>query len=78
MPFDHVVGELAQFFQLAGSGKVFEMAKAQKAGRRARHHGCGFHGFAAHAIGRARQRQRPRGGNAQRVHGLAHQKFTDA
>ena len=76
--FDHVVGQLAQFVQLPARGEMLEMPEADEARRHARDHGGGLDGLAAHRLGRARDAQGPRGGDAQGVHGFAAQKLADA
>ena len=74
---DHVIGQCAQVLHLVASGEMLKMAKAHKAGRYAGYDGGGFHRLAVHRLRRSYQRQRSRGGDAQRVHGFAAQVFAD-
>lgn len=75
---DDVVGQRAQLRQLVARREVLEVPEADEAGCDACHDGGGLHHLALHRGGRAGQGQRPRGGYAQRMHGLAAQKFADA
>ena len=58
-------------------GQVLEVAKADEARGQAGDHGRGLGRLAHDRLGRGAQAQRPAGGNAQPVHGLAAQELAD-
>ena len=70
---DRVLGELAHARQLAAGGEELEGADADVAGRHAREHCAGQRSFAQHRLAGGDDREGARGGNAERVHGLADQ-----
>ena len=75
MACNQKIGQRRQLLVAAGVIKIFEMAEADKARRNAGNNRGGFRLFAIHRIVAAGERQRPRGGNAQAVHGFGAQIF---
>ena len=71
---DRVVGQHPELFGRAAGGEELERAHAQVAGRHAGEHRAGQGASVAkHRFAAGHHRQCAGGGNAQRVHGLAHQ-----
>ena len=74
----HEIGQLFQSLGLVDRCEMLKMAKTQKTGRDAGHHGGCFQCFSNHAPLGARQSQSSGRGNAQTMHGLAAQKLPNA
>ena len=68
---DGVVGECTQQVPVAGRGRVLECAHAQMARGYPGEHRARQRPFPAHLLARGDHRERPRGGDAEAVHGLA-------
>ena len=75
---NHVIGQDFELGMPVAVTEMLEMAKADKAGCQARHHGRSLKGLAPHGRVRAGHAQGAGGGYVQSVHGLAAQKLTDA
>ena len=76
MASDRIVGQLAQQGLVAASGGELEGADPKMAGGHAGQHRAGLRaGIAVDVLAGERHGQSPRGGNAQRLHGLADQVF---
>ncbi len=74
-PLDHVIGKLAQFIQAIVRVEVLEVPETHETRRDPCHNGGGFDSFAAHRLIRTDDAQRPRGRNAEMVHGFGAQIF---
>ena len=76
MALYRVFCQLLQAAPVATRGKDLKGTDPQVAGGHPGQHRAGQRGFTPHGFAGAHHRQRPRGGNAQRVHRLAHHIFT--
>jgi hypothetical protein len=72
---DGVIGEAPQQVYVPRGPGVLEAAHAQMAARDPGENGSGLHRLAVHRAARCHHREGPCGGDAQRVHGLAHDVF---
>jgi hypothetical protein len=78
VPGDHVVGELGDLLGLVAVIEHLERAEAHMRGREAGQHRGGFDALAIDLLVAAGDTQRAAGGDAQPVHRLGTQIFTDA
>jgi hypothetical protein len=77
MLVDDVIGERPDMLVLAAGREQLERAESHMTRRHAREHGCGFDVFADHRLVAADDGERPRGGNAEGVHGFGGEVFAD-
>src|ERR1700722_14485165 len=75
MPIDHIIGKPSDGVDVVARGEVLERAHAHEARRHPRQYRARQRPLAEHGLTGGDRGERARGGNAERMHGLAHEIF---